>query len=93
MPRKNNRPDARRDENEPEIFNYLEENGHKCHRIGNPGDLLVWNPTSRHWVCLEVKMPHGRMTPNQKTYREENPDIDIPIVRTKDEALFAVKIR
>lgn len=93
MPAKNNRPDARRDENEPEIVNYLECAGYKCHRIGNPGDLLVWNPHTRHWVCIEVKMPDGRMTPKQVEYREDNPDIDIPIVRTKEQALLEVKAR
>lgn len=93
MPRKNNRPDARRDENEPEIVDHLEANGYRTHRIGNPGDLLVWNPDSRHWICLEVKMPDGRMTPKQIEYRELNPDVDIPVVRTKEQALIEVKAR
>lgn len=93
MPAKNNRPDARRDANEPEIVDYLQKHGFKCHRIGNPGDLLVWQFESRHWVCLEVKMPDGRMTPAQVEYRDENPDIDIPVVRTKEQALLEVKCR
>lgn len=117
MPKKNNRPDARRDANEPEIIDYLEDCGYTCHRIGNPGDLLVWNPISYHWVCLEVKVPAGyltpeeidyykahphrraplreagRMTPAQSDYRKKHPDIDIPIVRTKEQALIEVKAR
>lgn len=93
MPRKNNRPDARRDANEPEIVHYLEAHGYKVHRIGNPADLLIWNHDSRHWIVLEVKMPKGRKTPKQKTYREDYPDIDIPIVETKEQALIDVKMR
>ena len=93
MPRKNNRPDARRDANEPEIIEYLERCGYPCARIGNVGDLLVWNPNSRHWVCLEVKTPDGRLTPPQKKYREKYPDHDIPIVRNRDQALLEVRVR
>ncbi len=93
MPRKNNRPDARRDANEPEIVDWLELHGFKVHRIGGPGDLLVWNYDSRHWVCLEVKTEKGRSTPAQKDYAEKNPDIDIPIVRTKEDALLQVRSR
>jgi len=93
VPRKNNRPDARRDANEPEIVDYLELRGYLVHRIGNPGDLLVWNSDSRHWVCLEVKTEKGRMTPKQKKYAAENPDVDIPIVRTKEAALLEVQMR
>lgn len=93
MPAKNNRPDARRDANEPEIVAELEKRGYITHRIGNPGDLLVWNHDTRHWVCLEVKVPGGRMTPKQKTYREEHPDVDIPIVETPQDALCEVLMR
>lgn len=93
MPRKNNRPDARRDANEPDIIEALEKEGYKCHRIGNPGDLLVWNPDSRHWIVLEVKMPDGRLTPKQKDYREKNPDIDIPIVTIGEQAIQDVFMR
>lgn len=93
MPRKNNRPDARRDANEPEIVDYLTEQGYLVERIGNPGDLLVWNHESRHWVCLEVKTAQGRMTPKQVIYRDKNPDADIPIVRNKESALFEVQMR
>jgi len=93
MPRKNNRPDARRDANEPEIVDHLAVNGYTVIRIGNPGDLLVWNFESRHWVVLEVKVPGGRLTPKQKEFREEHPDIDVPIVLTKEQALIEVKMR
>ena len=87
MPKKNNRPDARRDANEPEIFDALTAAGFKPHRIGCPGDLLVWNPDTRHWITLEIKVPGGRLTPKQKQYREENPDIDIPIVDNTEDAI------
>ncbi len=93
MPAKNNRPDARRDANEPEIVKELESHGYVTHRIGNPGDLLIWNHETRHWVCLEVKMPEGRLTPKQRDYRRDNPDIDIPIVETPAEALREVFVR
>lgn len=93
MPAKNQRQDARRDANEPEIVDALEAEGYPVERIGNPGDLLIWNPASRHWIVLEVKMPDGRLTPKQKDYREENPDIDIPIVTTGEQAIQEVFMR
>lgn len=93
MPAKNQRQDARRDENEPEIVNELERNGFVTERISNPGDLVVWNHLSRHWVMLEVKVPGGRMTPKQKQYREDHPDVEIPIVETKEQALMEVRMR
>jgi hypothetical protein len=93
VPRKNNRPDARRDANEPKIVRALEKHGYPVQRIGSPGDLLIWNFASRTWVVLEVKMPNGRLTPKQQTYREDNPDVDIPTVTTSKEALQAVLIR
>lgn len=93
MPAKNQRQDARRDANEPEIVKHLEAQGFKVHRIGNPGDLLIWNHETRHWICLEVKMPKGRFTPKQKDYRRDNPDIDIPVVETKEQALIEIKMR
>jgi len=93
VPAKNVRQDARRDANEPEIFRALELKGYLPHRIGSPGDLLVWNWDSRTWVVLEVKMPDGRLTPKQKTYREKYPDVDIPIVLTPEESIRAVYMR
>lgn len=93
MPRKNNRPDAKRDANEPEIVVYLEEHGYVVHRIGNPGDLLIWNHDSRNWVVIEVKMPKGRSTPKQKEYAALHPDVDIPIVETREQALIEVRMR
>ncbi len=93
MPAKNNRPDARRDANEPEIVEALEKCGYVVHRIGNPGDLLIWNHATRHWSCLEVKVPGGRMTPKQKEYRQDHPDIDIPLVETPEQAVREVFIR
>ncbi len=93
MPIKNNRPDARRDANEPEIVHHLERHGFVTQRIGNPGDLLVWNHNSRHWVVLEVKMPDGRFTPKQKEYAADHPDHDIPVVETKEQALIEVRMR
>ena len=93
MPKKSNRPDARRDANEPAIVRALQKEGYIVHRIGGPGDLLIWNHATRHWIVLEVKMPDGRLTPRQKTYREQNPDVDIPIVITSEEAILAVFMR
>ena len=93
MPTKNQRQDARRDANEPDIVNHLQANGYLVERIGNPGDVLVFNYDSRHWICLEVKMPKGRFTPKQKEWREKNPDADVPVVYTKEHALIEVKMR
>lgn len=93
MPAKNQRQDARRDANEPDIVMALEKEGYKVHRIGDPGDLLIWNPDSRHWIVLEVKMPDGRLTPKQKEYREKNPDIEIPIVLNGEQAVQEVFMR
>ncbi len=93
MPAKNQRQDARRDANEPEIVKHLQVHGIKVHRIGEPGDLLCWNPRSRHWIVLEVKTATGRLTPKQKAYRALNPDADVPVVYTKEHALIEVKMR
>jgi len=93
MPAKNQRQDARRDANEPEIVKHLQGNGFLVERIGIPGDLLVWNHNSRHWIVLEVKVPGGRFTPKQKEFREKNPDVDIPVVYTKEHALIEVNMR
>lgn len=87
MPRKNMRQDARRDANEPEIFNALTDEGFKPHRIGDPGDLIVWSPFTNHWIMLEVKIHGGRLTPKQRDYRRDNPDVDIPIVETIEDAI------
>jgi hypothetical protein len=93
LPAKNKRPDARRDANEPEIVKHLQANGYLVERIGNPGDLLVWNHHSRHWICLEVKVAGGRFTPKQTEWREKNPDADVPVVYTKEHALIEVNMR
>lgn len=91
MPKKNQRQDARRDANEPEIVRILQDAGYLVERIGNPGDLIVWNHVSRQWVCLEVKVIGGRLTPAQKKWRKKNPDVDLPIVRDGEQALFEVR--
>lgn len=93
MPKKNVRPDARRDANEPEIVKELEKAGYLVHRIGHPGDLLIWNPENLSWLVLEVKVPGGRLTRPQKQYREDHPRVDIPIVETKEQALAEAVIR
>ena len=93
MPRKNKRPDARRDANEPEIVQALEKAGYIVHRIGEPGDLLIWNPSSLSWHVQEVKTPGGRLTPKQKQYREDHPRVDIPIVETAEQSLGEAFIR
>lgn len=90
MPRKNVRQDARRDANEPEIVDALRSHGLIVHRIGEPGDLLVFNRQDRRWHVLEVKVPGGRLTRKQIDYRKDYPDVDIPIVETAMEAEKAV---
>ncbi|KKL24155.1 hypothetical protein LCGC14_2418150 [marine sediment metagenome] len=93
MPKKNVRPDARRDANEPEIVDELERKGYLVHRIAGPGDLLVWNHHTDHWIVLEVKVIDGRLTPKQRTYRKDHPEVDIPIVITANQALNAILTR
>ncbi len=93
MPKKNVRPDARRDANEPEIVDALERRGYIVHRIGAPGDLLIWNPTNLSWQVQEVKIPGGRLTPKQKKYRQDHPRVDIPIVETAEQSLGEAFIR
>lgn len=63
------------------------------HRIGSPGDLLIWNPTNLSWLVLEVKVPGGRLTRPQKQYRKDHPRVDIPIVENKQQALREAFIR
>lgn len=87
MPAKNKRRDAKRDANEPEIVRGLEERGFVVHRIDDPGDLLVWHPDKQRWAAMEVKMPDGKFTPAQKKYRNENPDVHVPVVRSVSDAL------
>lgn len=93
MPKKNQRQDARRDANEPDIVKHLQDCGHKVERISDPADLLVFNFQSGRWSVLEVKIPGGRYTPKQIKYREENPNVDIPVVRTKEDAEREVAMR
>ena len=61
-----NRHDAKRDENEPEIVNKLQELGFSVHRLNTPLDLLVGYNGMNY--LIEVKMPKKKLTPAQQKF-------------------------
>lgn len=79
-----NRWAKRRDQNEAEIIQALKAIGCSVHCLDEPCDLLVGRGAIT--LCMEVKMPSGRLTKNQKefakTWRGQ-----YRIVTTVDEAI------
>ena len=75
---------ARRDRTEAAIVDALEQIGVVCYRQSAKGlpDLLTWNRGA--WLPVEVKTPHGTLTPAQAATRAATP---YPIVRSVTEAL------
>lgn len=61
-----NRWAKQRDENELEIIAALEAIGCTVYSLDEPADLLVGRGATT--LILEVKMPKGRPTPNQKKF-------------------------
>lgn len=86
---------AKRDENEPEIVDALEQVGIHVYRH-LPVDLLTFRMTRcRHcggnqWKPLEVKMPHARPRKDQADQQEFLALTGTPVVRTVEQALRAV---
>ena len=78
----------RRDANEPAIVEALELAGYAVarHYAPDPFDLLVRRLGSPVGLCIEVKMPSGDLTENQRAMLEDH---GIVVVRTVDEALDA----
>ena len=86
----NKRQDARRDKNEPGIFNDLSAIPFLLVRRSDWVDIIVQNTSTNEKYFLEVKMPDGKLTKNQK--RDIEAGWDIQVVRTTDEALEAVGV-
>lgn len=80
-----NRPDARRDENEPEIVAALELAGCRVKR-GNWVDLIAQRGSQT--FLIEVKTQGGRLTGLQRALIADG--WQIHVVRTVDDALKAV---
>jgi hypothetical protein len=61
--------------------------------IGTPCDLLTYNPATQRWKPLECKPtdPHNRHRRDQGRQKEFVSTYAIPLVRTAEEALQAVK--
>ncbi len=62
------RRNPKRDANEPEIVEALKAIGCDVHRLHAPADLLVGY--RNRTVLLEVKMPGGTLTDDQKDFFE-----------------------
>jgi hypothetical protein len=81
--------DNKRDANEREIVAALSETGHEVELInGSPFDLLVGR---NHWVVMEVKSAHGRLTDSQARFFGNGRLSPRVIVRSVDDALEAAR--
>jgi hypothetical protein len=81
----------KRDTNEPAIVEALTQLGAVVFRLSAPGcpDLLVgWRG---NWLPMEVKSATGTLTPMQQVLTELT-DNGVPIVRSVDDALMALKV-
>lgn len=78
---------GKRDRNEREIMAALEKAGCLVEQQ-DWFDLIVQTPRERHLV-IEVKMPNGRLTTNQRAAIEKG--WKVYVVRSIPEALQAVK--
>jgi hypothetical protein len=82
---------AKRDENEPDIVDGLLDAGCTVTKLSQDGvlDLLVGH---RGRFCLmEVKSENGRLKPKQETFIKYHSGCPIFVVRTRLEALGALK--
>ena len=84
------RHNAKRDANEPEIYEALRWAGCSVERLSQRGvpDLLVWTP-EKGLMLLEVKTTRGKLTPDQIEWHEqwEGP---VYVVESIEEALEVV---
>jgi hypothetical protein len=81
--------DNKRDANEREIVAALAETGHEVELInGSPFDLLVGR---NHWVVMEVKSTHGRLTDSQARFFNNGRLSPRVVVRSVDDALEAAR--
>lgn len=82
-----NRRAARRDENEAEIIKALRAGGCLVAQVSGEGvpDLIVWSPTLRIIVLVEVKdgakpPAHRKLTPEQVIFHETWKDAPVYVV-------------
>jgi hypothetical protein len=80
-----NRYDARRDDNEPGIIRALEDVGAKVEQMRQPCDLAV-KFRGRHYL-IEVDNPASKYRKRKQKQLDTFAKMDIPMVRTADEAL------
>lgn len=88
---KYNRRNKKRDANEPEIFDALNElPGCQVVRMDKPVDLLVGYGGRTY--LLEVKNPEGknRLEPDQVKFIESWPGSPVHVVHSPSEALIAI---
>ena len=86
----NQRKDAKRDKNEPQIYKALDAVPFLLVRRSDWVDLIVQNKSTGEKYFLEVKMPSGTLTKNQQ--RDIDAGWDIQVVRTIKEAFDAVGV-
>lgn len=80
----------RRDANQRQIVEALEQVGAEVWITDRPADLLVWHRKS--WHVLETKIPKGRYTPLQSAERAAGLCEGIVTVRTPIDALRALGV-
>lgn len=78
----------KRDAAEPEIVQALERVGATVCKLDRPVDLLV--NYRKRWFLLEVKSPKAHKDKRQLIQQQFITAMDVPVVRTADEALKAV---
>lgn len=78
---------AKRDANEAAIVKSLEHIGATVTRLSQDGvpDLLV--RYGGRWFLLEVKGPHGKLTPEQEHFDHYHGGCAFHVVRTPEEAV------
>jgi len=79
---------TRRDSNEREIIDVLEQAACDVVQLDYPCDLLVGR--GRVNYLLEVKMPTGKLRESQARFAEDWRGAVVQVVRTPEEALRAV---
>ena len=84
-----NRYAKRRDKNEPEIIQAFKSVGASVKSIDVPCDLIVGIQNTN--ILVEVKMPKGRLTPEQKKFMETWKGGEVHVVRTTEEAIQLIE--
>src|SRR5271163_1885253 len=90
-----NRRMTRPDASQAEVVRTLRKAGITVWIIGEPCDLLTYNPSTKLWKPLEVK-PLDLKNKNRKDQEDQREFIKtyaVPIVRTGLEAIAALTLR